>query len=69
MDVSGAGESLVATGGADGAVVLWHDATAESHAETAANAADAAAKAQTLSNALQVLQRSHASGYRRLQES
>lgn len=50
----GAGESLVATGGADATVVLWHDYTAEDQAAAAEEEETIVLRQQDLANALHV---------------
>lgn len=51
----GAGESLLATGGADATLALWHDYTAEDQATAAAQDDAIVLRQQDLANALHVL--------------
>ncbi len=50
----GAGEALLATGGADATVALWHDATEEDQAAAAAEGDAIVLRQQDLANALHV---------------
>lgn len=54
LAVGGADESVVATGGGDGAVALWEDCTQEDAATTAREMQEAVLREQELLNALQV---------------
>jgi hypothetical protein len=53
LAVGGAGEPVLATGGADARVNLWRDCTAADEDSAAAERAEAAQRAQELANALQ----------------
>ena len=53
LDSGGPADQVLVSGAADGALVVWADATAEKQAEKAAEAAASVENQQALSNALQ----------------
>ena len=62
MDTAGPNDKYIVSGAADGALVIWQDATAKRQAEKAQEAAASIENQQALSNALQVSSQAHPKG-------